>query len=53
MRHHYDTVLIALERADFKAGSDLYGIAVQRLSAELPGILLWALDGLDRLTANG
>lgn len=24
-----------------------------RLSAELPGILAWALEGLDRLTANG
>ena len=25
----------------------------RRLSAELPGILLWALEGLDRLTKNG
>jgi putative DNA primase/helicase len=25
----------------------------ERLSAELPGILAWALDGLDRLVANG
>lgn len=25
----------------------------RRLSGELPGILLWALDGLDRLTRNG